>query len=62
MYSQTESHDTKDNVVNDLKEINELITDINKGETLPNSNNQKNEKIYNPFNSLRRLSIIDSPQ
>ena len=62
MYSQTEGRDTKDNVVNDLKEMKELITDINKGETLPKSNNQKNEKIYNPFNSLRRLSIIDSPQ
>ena len=41
-----------------LLEVKELITEINKGEQLPPK--EKDEKTYNPFDSLRRLSIIDS--
>ena len=41
-----------------LLEVKDLITEINKGEQLPPKD--KNEKTYNPFDSLRRLSIIDS--
>ena len=41
-----------------LEEVKTLITEINKGERLPPK--EKNEKTYNPFDSLRRLSVIDS--
>ena len=51
--------DNKDQVVKDLEEIKTLIDDINKGDTPPPTK-EKDEKTYNPFDSLRRLSVIDS--
>ena len=54
----TTSSENKDQVVKDLEEIKTLIDDINQGETPPKK--EKNEKTYNPLDSLRRLSIIDS--
>jgi len=48
----------QDQLEQTLLEVNTLITEINNGEQLPPKD--KNEKTYNPFDSLRRLSVIDS--
>ena len=55
----TTTPDNKDQVVKDLEEIKTLIDDINQGDTAPPTK-EKDEKTYNPFDSLRRLSVIDS--